>query len=369
MSQLKNAISIIIIFLFIIAGIKASISIAEFLGNDSKPSPLSTTRFYVTDETDADSGKLSFYRMIIENREGSKMEYDLNIRLAQDIIYSQKIALDSNDRYSKMFSFDNSQIQNYQKLEFLLYRDKDLYRSRVFQIKGVTDPNLLSDTGKVITPESIERGYDENYTVQHKDEIITYTFNTGEKLELKVSNELVKKEDALYTTVSKGNNIIFLGEPYEKVLPYTVQYINPIILNMADIKLKVNDTIKLKNSYTVTLDYIEDNKVKFIIREANRPINELIGTEEFPAEYWQKLDEYKKQKILSIIPKKIYKDEVVLDLIQYNGDEVVMVGNMYGEFQVTNITEDSITLKNIQDIAVESGQEIYLINSKIKIKI
>ena len=375
MRNIEKAIPIFLLFLFGVIGIGASLTFADHLREEPKPQPEFTTRFYVINESEMVFGKPAFYRMIIENQEGTTADYDLKVRLAGKIIYDQEIRLNSSGSLNQTVSFIPNQTGDYQKLEFLLYKDNEPYRTRVFQVFRATDYGTPDLTVTPISPQDADTRREigmeitENYSKQWIGDIIVYTFNTGEKLELKVSNETVGKEDAVYITASKGNNIIFLGETYEKLLPGTAKYINPVIINALNITLKVNDTFKLKNGYAVTLNLIDDQSVKFTISKGNEILREILSPGNSPIEYWQEINEYKKQKMMQITPQKIDQDRIVLDLIQYGGNTIVTVGNRYGEFQVTAIYEDSIILKNIQDIKIEPGKEISLIKGKIKIKV
>ena len=85
-------------------------------------------------------------------------------------------------------------------------------------------------------------------------------------------------------------------------------------------------------------------------------------------EYWKEIDDYKKSKVIMIKPKQVNQDELVFDIIQFGDQKVVMVGDKYGEFQVTDISNNSITLKNIQPIEIETEKVLTLMDGKIKIK-
>jgi len=82
------------------------------------------------------------------------------------------------------------------------------------------------------------------------------------------------------------------------------------------------------------------------------------------AEYWKEIGEYKKQKVLKIFAKNVYQDEIAMDIIQYGKNKMIVVGNQYGEFQVTNLNKDSIAMKNVQAIKI-NGEEISLMGGKI----
>ncbi len=376
MRSKKTIISILLILLFGAAGIGVTLTLAQNLSEEPRPQPEYTTRFYVISESEMILGEPAFYRTIIENQEGTTVDYDLKVRSAGEIVYDQKIKLNSRESSNQTISFIPDYKDNYQKLEFVLYKNNEPYRTRVFQISRYNDYSSGPDTDMTPTPpqntDSMKNPgieFIENYSKQRIGDNIIYTFNTGEKLELKISNGIVNKEDAVYTTGSAGNNIIFLGEMYEKILPTTAKYMNPVIMNASSITLKLNNTLNLKNDYAITLNSIDDKSLKFTVSIGNRISGVIVSLENSPAEYWKQIGDYRKQKIIRITPRTIDRDEIAFDLIQYAGDNVVKEGDKYGEFQITNITENHIILKNIQEIKIEPGKEISLAKGKMKIMV
>lgn len=178
----------------------------------------------------------------------------------------------------------------------------------------------------------------------------------------------MKSEEVIYTTASEENKIILLGETYEKILPTMVNFLYPVILDMKDKKLKINETFKLMNGYTVTLEKITNQNLQLNISKNNITVKNIVATGESPIEYWKEIDDYKKSKTIIIYPKQVNQDELVFDIIQYGDIKVVMVGDKYGEFQVTDIGNNSITLKNTQPIKIETG-DVSLMDGKIKIRV
>ncbi len=207
------------------------------------------------------------------------------------------------------------------------------------------------------------------YTRQKKGDAIIYKFNTGETLELKVLKGKVDKEDATYTAASRGNSIVFLGETYEKLLPAMASFLLPVIMDVKGKKLKMNESIYLKNGYAVMLKHIDNRSLYLRISRNNIALREAPVKENSSLEYWVEIKEDKKQKSIRIIPGRIGRDEAVLDITQYGDKKTVFAGNKYGEFQVTNVTADTIIMKNIQPVNAETGKEISLIDGKIKIKV
>lgn len=357
MDSIKKAIPIVIIFLYGAAGLVTALAFAEFMVKEPDTQPDFTTRFYVINESkEIIFGKPVSYRTIIENQEGTKVNYDLKVRSAGEVVYIQEISLDSNQGLNQTVSFIPNLTSDYQKLEFLLYRNNELYRTRVFQVSQANhDLKYISAI--------------ENYSVQSIDGIVVYTFNTGEKLELKATNEIVGKDDAIYTSANKGNNIIFLGETYEKSLPNSAKFLNPIIMQDFNITLKINENLKLENDYLVTLIHIDENAMRFRISKGNKILRDIASIDKSPVEYWIEINEFRKEKMIRIIPKEINSNMVMFDIIQYGRNKVINIENKYGEFQITQITEDAIIMKNIQEIKIEPGKDILLINDTIRIKV
>jgi hypothetical protein len=363
MNNIKKAMPIIIIVLYGVAGLVTALAFTEFMVEEPKIQTGFTTRFYVINESkEMKIGNPVSYRTIIENQEGSKVNYDLKIRSAGEVVYNQEISLDSNKGLNQTVSFIPNLKGDYQKLEFLLYKNNELYRTRVFQFPSeIYD---IQSASEVAAQNNITRE-----SIGMEDGIIVFTFNTGEKMELRASNEIVFKGDAIYTTASKGKNIIFLGEPYEKSLPNSAKFLSPIIMQDFNISLKINENLPLKNGYIVTLILIDENAVRFRISKNNRILWDIASLDKSPVEYWTEINDLRKEKTIRIIPREIYPDIIMFDIIQYGSNKVINIENKYGEFQVTQITEDAIIMKNIQEIKIEPGKEISLINNIFRIKV
>ncbi len=345
------------IMLYGAAGLVTALAFAEFMVEKPNTQPEFTTRFYVINESEEMIfGKPVSYRTIIENQEGTKVNYDLKVRSAGEVVYSQEISLDNNKGLNQTVSFIPNLTSDYQKLEFLLYRNNELYRTRVFQVSPA-NYGLKSIAASEIN------------SVQSIDGVIVYALKTGEKLELKATNEIVGKDDAIYTSVSKGKNIIFLGETYEKSLPNSAKFLDQIILNDFNITLKLNENLKLKNGYLVTLIHIDENALRFRISKDNKILRDIASIDKSPVEYWKEINDLKKEKMIRITPREINPDRIMFDIIQYGSNKVINIENKFGEFQVTQITEDAIIMKNIKEIKIEPGKEISLINDTIRIKV
>lgn len=517
-SKKKVMLLFFMIFLFFGAGISASFAITKLTGAEPLPKPEPTTRFYVMNESKFFFGKPAFYRIMLENQEGNTTDYELKVKLAGEELYDKVITLNQSDIFNQTISFIPDRAGDYQKLEFLLYKDNEFYRTRVFQVSpeiesisasnyslasklAIIPPKLENSdmeknigwnftgtefTGNYTSSEkssgnrsyqikapksvkkdssgSIKQNFSSNkkgfvslsfdakssnasyhlqaivnneivwenttgkdwqkiklpvflknsnmlelkvlakndtksgivswldnikfenystvkieniskakksepYTMQKKGDIIIYKFNTGEKLELKVSKGSVDRGDAVYTTANKEDRIIFLGEAHEKMLPGTANLLLPVTLEMQDKKLKINGSIALNDGYAVKLKKIQNDSLYISIYKNNTALWDIMSKGNSSIEYWKEINEYKKQKAIQLIPIKINNSEAIFNITQYGDKKSIFVGNKYVEFQVTNVTRDSIIMKNIQSIKIEAGNETALINGKIKIKV
>ncbi|MCX9084245.1 MAG: S-layer protein domain-containing protein [Candidatus Methanoperedens sp.] len=376
MSNTNRIIPILLIIIYGAAGLVAALAFTELMVDEPNVQPELTTRFFVIDENEEMAiGKPVSYRTIIENQEGINWNYDLKVRSAGEIVYDQQISLDSNKGLNQTIAFIPNLTSDYQKLEFLLYRNNELYRTRVFQVSlanyGLKPIEMVAPISpqNSITVDSMGLEPTDNYNIQLLNGIIMYSFKTGEKLELRPTNEIVSKEDAIYTTASKGRNIIFLGETYEKTLPNSAKFLTPVIVEDFNKTLKINENLELKNGYMVTLIQMDKNAVKFRISRNNKKLWDIASLDNSPVEYWREINDLRKEKMIRIIPREIYPESIVFDIIQYGSNKVINIENKYGEFQVTQITEDAIIMKNIQEIKIEPGKVISLANDKIRIKV
>ncbi len=487
-------------------------AITKPTGEDNQPQYEPTTRFFVMNESEIVLGKPAMYRTILENQEGETIEYILKVRFAGEEIYDEPISLGDGELLNQSISFTPNVGGDYQKLEFVVYKDNQTYRSRVFQVLPAIDysiapklsvepPSLQNgdmenntgwkSTGNIFTanyttsewsagkrsylfkasrgvkkggsggimqnvssekegfvslsfdvksdntsyylqsvvndkivwenitgrnwqrikvpvllkksnslefrvvakndtksgivawldnikfepysPKKIEnivvKKEEPQYKMQKKGNTFVYTFNSGEKLELKASKGNVDKGDAVYTAANKGDYIIFLGKKYAKVVPSKVNYLYPVLVDNKNTTLKMNEPMWLKNNYAITLEQIENQTLKFSISRNNRTLRDTLSSGNSTLEYWREIDDYKKQKVIQVTPVKIFQNSIVSDIIQYGDRKIMIVDSKYGEFNITSITDDSITMRNIQPIKVEDGKDISLMNGSIKIRV
>jgi hypothetical protein len=386
----KTGIILLILFLLlpIVGGVAGVyIAISNLATEDIKSQYEPVTHFYVKNETEIIAEKPVIFRVILENREGLKVDYGLKVLLDGNEIYNQQIILQNNDISNKTVSVIPDMKGDYQKLEFVLSKGIEPFRTYVFQlipsngygqIQKITSPLLqnkeIIDNKIEYLPVEKEGNESSTYTVENNGNIIIYKFKSGERLEMTVREGIVNIGDAVYSTMSDGDRIVFIQEMYEKILPNSLNYLYPIILSTHDNKLSINETLKLKNGYSVTLRNINSQKInneilKVDISKDNKIMREIISNGNSPIEYWHQINDYKKERIIRIIPTSISSNEIMFDITQYGTKKQVLVGNKYEEFKIENITQDSIIMKNTQPLNLEAGKVLSLIKGKIQIKV
>jgi hypothetical protein len=386
----KTGIILLILFLLlpIVGGVAGVyIAISNLATEDIKSQYEPVTHFYVKNETEIIAEKPVIFRVILENREGLKVDYGLKVLLDGNEIYNQQIILQNNDISNKTVSVIPDMKGDYQKLEFVLSKGIEPFRTYVFQlipsngygqIQKITSPLLqnkeIIDNKIEYLPVEKEGNESSTYTVENNGNIIIYKFKSGERLEMTVREGIVNIGDAVYSTMSDGDRIVFIQEMYEKILPNSLNYLYPIILSTHDNKLSINETLKLKNGYSVTLRNINSQKInneilKVDISKDNKIMRETISNGNSPIEYWHQINDYKKERIIRIIPTSISSNEIMFDITQYGTKKQVLVGNKYEEFKIENITQDSIIMKNTQPLNLEAGKVLSLIKGKIQIKV
>jgi hypothetical protein len=151
--------AIALIILLPTAGVTGSYLALSTLAGDGPEQQIEyTTRFYVTNETEIISLKPVVYRIILENQEGTAVNYGIKVQLAGKEINDQQILLDNGNTSNKTISLTSPLTGEYQKLEFILYKNGEPYRTRVFQILPSIDPTSVP----AIKPPLLKNGSMEN---------------------------------------------------------------------------------------------------------------------------------------------------------------------------------------------------------------
>lgn len=279
--------------------------------------------------------------------------------LASIAVQSDKNLDETNSSNSKTNSTNNTDI---------LKNSQNLSQNKTNTTNTYINKTINNSQNKTLKKDNNSQPYKR----QESKGVITYTFNTKEILELKIFNNNIGKDDAVYRTNVIGNQIVLGGEKYEKLAPGSVMHLAPIINNITYKSLKVNETLKLKDNYSFVITSINDKEFKSKILKNNKVIRDSIVNRNSPLlsiGLWKDITDDKKQKIIWINVDKINQKDVIVDVTQYGDKKVFVIGSKFGEFIVTNTTDNSITMKNYQPIKAEIGKEIFLVNKKIKIKV
>ncbi len=385
----KSQIVIFLFFIFLpVAGALGSyFAITKLTEEEIKLPSEPVTHFYIINETEIIDEKPAVYRVMLENREGVKVDYGLKVLLDGKEIYNHQIILQNNDISNETVSVIPDMKGDYQKLEFVLSKGNEPFRSYVFQIipsarygqvPEFTTPSFqkkeIIDNEVEYPPVEKEVNETSAYTIEKNGSTSIYIFKSGERLEMTVRDGVVNNGDAVYSTVSDENSIVFIQEIYEKIYTNSLTYLYPVILRTQDNNLSINETLKLINGYSIILKEINSQKInteaiKIDISKDNKIVREIISYGNSPIEYWHQIDDYKKERIFRIIPTSISSNEIIFDITQYGNKKQVLIGNKYGEFKIENITHDSIIMKNTQPLNLTTGKILSLINGKIQIKV
>lgn len=387
MKKSQIAMFLFLIFFPAAGAMGAYFAITELTAEEIQPSSEPVTLFHVKNETEIISEKPAVYRVKLENREGVKVDYGLKILLDGKEVKNQQIILQNNEISNQAFSIIPDLKGSYQKLEFVLSKGIEPFRTYVFQIIPSTGYgqfpkiNPLSLQNKETIDNKAESSQVEKestqsstYTVEKNGSTNIYKFKSGERLELTVRDGIVNIGDAVYSTVSDGDSIVFIQEMYEKIYPNSLASLYLIILRTQDNKLSINETLKLKNGYSVTLREIDSQNInketlKIDILKDNKIVREIISQANSPIEYWHQINDYKKERIIRIIPTSISSNDIMFDITQYGTKKQVFIGNRYEEFKIEDITQDSIIMKNTRPLNLEVGKVLSLIKGKIQIKV
>ncbi len=334
----------------------------------------SETHFYVKNENEIFAEKPAVYRVMLENREGVQVDYGLKVLLDGKEIYNKQIILQNNDISNDTVSVIPDMKGGYQKLEFMLSKGIEPFRTYVFQIIPSIGYGQVIDNKVEYPPVGKEGTESSTYTMKKNGNTIIYKFKSGERLELTVRDGIVNTGDAVYSTVSDGDNIVFIQEIYEKIYPNSLTYLYPIIARTQDNKLSINETLKLQNGYTVILRGIDSQKInseilKIDISKDNKIVREIISRGNSPIEYWHEIDDFRKERIIRIIPTSISSNDIIFDITQYGNKKQFFIGNKYEEFKIEDITQDSIIMKNTQPLNFEAGKVLSLMKGKIQINV
>jgi uncharacterized membrane protein/VanZ family protein len=213
----------------------------------------------------------------------------------------------------------------------------------------------------------------------------------------------VKERDATYVSKVHNGKISFLGNSYKLIQPNRPGYISNVTTE-SQIKLVENET-KSFEGYNFGFKKIDNNSIQLMIRKTltndqQKLLKQAIDFNKsiFPEINYFMLTEsnngLKKSNILEIGGKFEYWEEfnidydynkiggrfdsfnnsnfnnssVNLSLIFYNIPFEIFKGKMYGDFEVYDISNDSIILKNTKPLLFALGKEVPLLGGALKIR-
>src|SRR4030067_1243784 len=198
----------IALFLFIIffpaaGALGAYFAITGLTAEEIKLPSEPGTHFYVKNENEIINEKPVVYRVMLENREGIKVDYGLKVLLDGKEISSQQIILQNNDISNETVSVIPDMKGDYQKLEFVLSKGIEPFRTyafqiipnngQVFKIKHPSLQNKEIIDNKVEYP-LVEKEVTQSttYTVEKNGSTIIIKFKSGERLEMTVRISIEK---------------------------------------------------------------------------------------------------------------------------------------------------------------------------------
>lgn len=208
----------------------------------------------------------------------------------------------------------------------------------------------------------------------------------------------VEAGNAEYITRVNSGKMSFLGNNYELIYPDRPGYISNI-QNQSQIQLGENEK-KAFEGYNIYFQKIDDNSITLWVRklntknqeellkkalDSNRSIysdinyfiltgrdnnlmksNTLYIGDSF--EYWEEFRIDKDHKKIAGRLESINNSTIELSIRSYEIPFEISPGKRYGEFEVNSISNNSITLKNVEPLSFERGTEVPILGGVLKIR-
>ncbi len=211
-------------------------------------------------------------------------------------------------------------------------------------------------------------------------------------------NGFVEAGNAVYVTRVNSGKMSLLGNNYELIFPDRPGYISNI-QNQTQIQLvgtekkvfeghniyfqKIDDhsiqlevrKLSTKNQEELLKKAIESNKslysdINYFImtgRDNNlRKSNTLYIGDTF--EYWEEFSFDRYHKKIEGKLESINNSTIELSIRSYDVPFEILPGKRYGEFEVYSISNNSITLKNVESLSFEKGTEVPILGGVLKIR-
>jgi len=175
----------------------------------------------------------------------------------------------------------------------------------------------------------------------------------------------VKIGDATYLATISSGEIGFLGGVYAPIGHDKVDMLSQILLNDEEKSLRLREPYLLKDGYILTLWDITDDGALLELTRNGVMVDSNIFSEEqtvaFTTVYGNDEITFFECKIESIVGEMI----LLKDIRQYSETPVQLsIGKRYGDFKVTEMTENRIVMENAEPITV--NDECTLLGNWIK---
>ncbi len=211
-------------------------------------------------------------------------------------------------------------------------------------------------------------------------------------------NGLVEAGNAVYVTRVNSGKMSFLGNNYELIYPDRPGYISNI-QNQSQIQLFGNEK-KLFEGHNIYFQKIDDHSIQLEVSKlATKNQEELLKKAiEFNKsfysdinyfimtgrdnnlkksntldigdtfEYWEEFNIDRYHKKIAGKLESINNSTIELSIRSYEVPFEISPGKRYGEFEVYSISNNSITLKNVDSLLFEKGTEVPILGGVLKIR-
>ena len=185
-----------------------------------------------------------------------------------------------------------------------------------------------------------------------------YDLDSGtsyEALNMYFTNDnYVKIGDATYQATLSSGEIGFLGGVYAPVGRDNVDLLSLILLNDEDKSLRLREPYLLRDGYILTFwDITNDGALLELTRNGVMVDSNIFSegrTVAFNTVYGNEEITFFECKIESIVGEMI----LLKDIRQYSQTPVQLsVGKLYGDFKITEMTENRIVMENVEPITID----------------
>jgi len=220
--------------------------------------------------------------------------------------------------------------------------------------------DIISDSKINGTSYSIEKGKwmnlnGKNFKPFRYDDDTDTSFET---LEMYFSSEkYVSVGDATYTSTVIGGKTAFMGQLYQFPNSNGTNVLPQILLDVDKETIWLQEPYLLKNGYTLTLTHIYSTDNYTIMKLASNGKN--IETQKY-YEGDTAVFEGTETVILKYDIDNIFSNTIIIkNLRQYSEIPITFtIGDRYGEFEITEISNNRIVMKNVESITINDKDTI-----------